>query len=294
MYELKQIGPRTYYFPGPAQVGVFDCGDGTVCLIDGGSDKDAARRMLRAVTEQGWQVRAVCNTHSHADHIGGNRYWQEQTGCRIFAPGIECAFTRQPIMESTVLFGAFPPDPLRHKFLLAQPSDAELLTPEVLPAGLTFFPLPGHCMDMVGYDTCDGVAFMADSLCSADILNKYHMTYVFDVGTYLETLRTLPEHRAALYVPAHVPVLTDLRELVQINEQAVYAVGQTLCELCAAPLPTDEVIARACAHYNLHMNFQQYALEGSTVRSYLSWLYQCGRMRVIEQDPMLLWQTAEA
>ena len=38
------------------------------------------------------------------------------------------------------------------------------------------------------------------------------------------------------------------------------------------------------------MNFEQYALGGSTVRSYLAWLKDSGRINAIFEDSMLCWE----
>ncbi len=40
------------------------------------------------------------------------------------------------------------------------------------------------------------------------------------------------------------------------------------------------------------MNFEQYVLVGSTVRSYLAWLKEAGRLGCMFQDGMLLWGQA--
>ena len=37
---------------------------------------------------EGWSLHAIINTHSNADHIGGNKYLMQQTGCRIYASSI--------------------------------------------------------------------------------------------------------------------------------------------------------------------------------------------------------------
>lgn len=88
-----------------------------MCLIDSGSDKDAGRRVRKVLDANGWKLRAIYNTHSNADHIGGNQYLQRQTSCAIYAPGIDCAFTRHPVLEPSYLYGRhFPPKALRHKF----------------------------------------------------------------------------------------------------------------------------------------------------------------------------------
>ena len=130
MYELIQLTERTYYIKSPTNIGLFRLDEKNVCLIDSGNDKDAGRRIRQVLDANGWQLTAIYNTHANADHIGGNRYLQGQTGCRIYAPGIDCAFTRHPVLEPSFLYGGYPPKDLRHKFLLAQESDAAELTAE--------------------------------------------------------------------------------------------------------------------------------------------------------------------
>ena len=153
MFELIQLTERCFYIQSPAKIGLYRLNESEVCFIDSGNDKDAGRKLRQLLDKQGWKLRAIYNTHANADHIGGNRYLQAQTGCRIYAPGIDCAITRHPILEPAFLYGAYPPKDLRHKFLLAQESEAEPLTDEVLPEGFEIIPLPGHFFDMVGFRT---------------------------------------------------------------------------------------------------------------------------------------------
>ena len=175
MYELVQVGERTYYINAPVKIGLYLEGEDQVWLIDCGNDKDAGRKIRQIMDKQGWKLKAILNTHSNADHIGGNQYLQKQTGCKIYAPGIDCAFTRHPLLEPSFLYGGCPPQDLRHKFLMAKESDAQYLTQEVLPDGLTILPLPGHFFDMVGFATRDNVIFLADCLSSKETLEKYQI-----------------------------------------------------------------------------------------------------------------------
>lgn len=155
MYELIQISDSSYYIQSPAKIGLVKLNDKEVCLIDSGNDKDAGRKVRQILDANCWKLTAIFNTHSNADHIGGNKYLQGQTGCKIYAPGIDCDFTRHPILEPSFLYGGYPCKDLRHKFLLAQESNAEYLTKESLPKGFEIISLPGHFFDMVGFRTPD-------------------------------------------------------------------------------------------------------------------------------------------
>lgn len=290
MYELIQVAPHTYYIQSPAKIGVVETSNGHVVLIDSGNDKEAGRKVRQHLDRQGWTLDAIYNTHSNADHIGGNAYLAKQTGCALYAPGIEAAFTQHPILEPALLYGGYPMKALRHKFLLAQESDAQLLTPEHLPAGFELIPLPGHFFDMVGLRTPDDVVFLADCLSSQATLDKYQISYVYDVAAYLDTLERVKEMHATLFVPAHANATEDIAPLAQYNIDKVNEIAAHILDFCAAPHTFEEVLQHLFTSYDLAMTFEQYALVGSTVRNYLSWLLDSERLSATFTDNRLLCQ----
>lgn len=290
MYELIQVAPHTYYIQSPAKIGVVETSDGHVVLIDSGNDKEAGRKVRQHLDRQGWTLDAIYNTHSNADHIGGNAYLAKQTGCALYAPGIEAAFTQHPILEPALLYGGYPMKALRHKFLLAQESDAQPLTPEHLPAGFELIPLPGHFFDMIGLRTPDDVVFLADCLSSQATLDKYQISYVYDVAAYLDTLERIKEMHAALFVPAHADATEDIAPLAQYNIDKMNEIAGHILDFCAAPHTFEEVLQHLFTSYDLAMTFEQYALVGSTVRNYLSWLLDSENLSANFSDNRLLWQ----
>ena len=292
MYELIQVSDRSYYIQSPAKIGLVTLGGGEVCLIDSGSDKDAGRKVRQILDAGSWKLRAIYNTHSNADHIGGNQYLQRQTGCRVYAPGIECAFTRRPVLEPSFLYGGFPPGDLRHKFLMAQESDAQELTPDVLPEGFALIPLPGHFFDMVGFRTPDDVVFLADCLSSRETLEKYRIGFIYDVAAYLKTLEAVKAMQAKIFVPAHAAASEEIAELAQFNIDRVLEIAERITGLCAQPLCFEAILQKLFDAFGLTLNFEQYVLVGSTVRSYLAWLKDTGRLTALFEDNRMLWRRA--
>ena len=292
MYELIQVSERSYYIQSPAKIGLFRLNERDVCLIDCGNDKDAGRKVRQLLDANGWRLTAVYNSHSNADHIGGNQYLQRQTGCMIYAPGIESAFTRYPVLEPAFLYGGFPFGELRHKFLMAQPSDAQELTQDVLPDGFQIIPLPGHFFDMVGFRTPDDVVFLADCLSSRETLDKYQIGFIYDVAAYLSTLEAVKTMQARVFVPAHAAVTEEIAELAQCNIDKVLEIGERIVDYCAQPRSFELILQKLFSDYGLTMNYEQYVLVGSTVRSYLSWLKDSGRLNGQFENNMLLWQRA--
>ncbi len=290
MYELIQITDASYYIQCPAKIGLVKLTDSEVCLIDSGSDKDAGRKVRQILDANDWKLGAIFNTHSNADHIGGNKYLQGQTGCKIYAPGIDCDFTRHPILEPSFLYGGYPFKDLRHKFLLAQESNAEELTKDVLPAGFEMIRLPGHFFDMVGFRTPDDVVYLADCLSSRETLEKYKISFLYDVAAYLETLEMVKTLQAKQFVPAHAAAAEDISELAQYNIDQVWEVAETILAICKEPLCFEAILQRLFQKYDLTMTFEQYALVGSTVRSYLAWLKDTGRLSARFENNLLLWE----
>ena len=290
MYELIQVTDRTYYIQSPAKIGMVRLNDEEVCLIDSGNDKDAGRKVRQLLDKNGWKLKAIYNTHSNADHIGGNKYLQAQTGCMIYAPGIECAFTKYPILEPAFLYGGYPCKDLRHKFLLAQESDAEPLMADKLPEGFEFIELPGHFFDMAGFRTPDDVVFLADCLSSRETLDKYQIGFIYDVAAYLKTLENVKKLRARMFIPAHAEATEDITGLAQYNIDKVHEIADRIEDICQEPICFEDILQKLFTDYGLAMNFEQYVLVGSTVRSYLSWLKDSGRLEVEFSDNRLLWK----
>lgn len=292
MYELVQVSDRDYYIQSPAKIGLVRLNDVDVCLIDSGNDRSAGSKVRKILDANGWRLTAIYNTHSHADHTGGNRYLQGQTGCKVYAPGIECDFARHPVLESAYLFGGYPFKELRHKFLMAQESEVLPLTQDVLPEGFTTIPLPGHFFDMVGFRTPDDVVYLADCLTSRETLQKYQIAFLYDVAAYLETLQMVKTLQAKMFVPAHAAASDEIADLAQYNIDKVLEIADKIVDVCARPLGFDEILQRLFDDYGLRMTYEQHVLVGSTVRSYLAWLKDTGRLDAMIDHNMLLWRQA--
>ena len=291
MYELIRVSERCYYIESLAKIGLVKTGDKSVCLIDGGSDKDAGRRVRQILDREGWTLDAIYVTHSNADHVGGCGYLQAKTGCKIYAKGIECDMTRHPILEPAFVYGGYPYSELRGKFFLAQESDCEYLNTDTLPEGFEIIPLNGHFFDMVGYRV-DDVVYLADCLSSKSTLDKYGITFIYDVEAYLESLEKVRNMKARMFIPSHTEPLEDIAPLAQYNIDKVNEIADRIAEICFEAKCFEAILKELFDIYGLTMTHQQYVLVGSTVRSYLSYLKEKGRLSVEFSHNMMLWKQA--
>jgi len=289
---IEHIKGNTYMISSPANIGIYVQDDNAI-LIDSGNDKESGRQILRLIEEKGWKLRLIVNTHSNADHIGGNAFLQDRTGCDIAATALEAAFIANPVLEPAFLFGGYPDKEMRNKFLMAKPSRVtHIISSEgdILDTQLKALGLPGHYMDMIGVITPDGVAFLADSLFSKEILQKYHLTYLYDIKAQLETLSSLRSLSADIYVPSHANQCNDIGPLIDANESKIKEIAQVIFELCSSPSTLDDVLIGLCEKYGIAMNATQYLLLSNTVKSYLSYLKTEGRVAYEFSSGRMIWE----
>lgn len=291
MYELVQLSQKCSYINCPAKIGVYLQDQKNTWLIDSGNDKDAGRKVLKILEKQSWNLLGILNTHSNADHIGGNRYLQNQTGCRVYASGIEAAFTQYPALEPSFLYGGYPFKELCHKFLMAKESSVTDFSHESFPDEMEIIPLPGHFFDMVGFRGPEGVVFLADCVSSKETLEKYSISFIYDVEAYLKTLDMVEGLEGEIFVPAHADVTKNMKELVSCNRDKVWEIGEKIRSICREAMSFEQILQQIFTEYDLAMSFEQHVLVGSTIRSYLSWLKDKGELAAFFENNLLLWQT---
>jgi len=340
--NFERLTENTFIARGPTNLGLYAFGEGAgafALAIDSGGDEDAGRRVVREAERLGLRLTALLNTHSNADHCGGNAFVRRRTGCAIAATEIEAAFLQFPRLEPSFLAGGFPQKAIRNKFLMAPPSNATHLIeppcffgidergapqisapqsiatpmsaaeakgaaqiqPAPLPAradALSIVALPGHYFGMVGAMTPDGVFFIADALAGAPIIEKYGVYFFYDLAAELETLSMLERAEAAWFVPSHAEPVRDIKPLVALNRDKIFEIADWIVKLAsegkvwaateaaiggpredsAARASLEDIVAGVCARYSIALNADQHVLVGSTIRSYLSWLCDQGRL----------------
>lgn len=282
------MGEKTYYIKNPTNIGIYKADDENVYLIDSGNDKDAGKKILKLVGEQGWKVKGIINTHSNADHIGGNKVICDRTGCDVYAYNIEKAFTEYPILEPSFLYGGYPFKDLRNKFLMAKETNV-INIEEHLPEGLEYFVLKGHFFDMIGIRTSDNVVFLGDALFSEETITKYHLFFIYDVRGFLNTLDYLQGIDAKLFIPSHCQATDDIKDLIERNRNKVNEILNRIYECCRNKVTFEDVLKYVFDTYSLAMNVNQYVLLGSTVRSYLSYLCDEGRIFYEFENNKMIW-----
>lgn len=284
--ELIKVTDRTFYIKNNTNIGVYKVNDNDVYIIDCGNDEDAGKKILRILDENGLNVIGVINTHSNADHVGGNKVIQSRTNCNIYSNKIETCISNYPILEPSFLYGGYPFKQLRNKFLMAKPSFVQDI-PSI--DGLEVIDLKGHFFDMIGIKTSDDVYFLGDSLFSEDTINKYHVFFIYDVNGYLNTLDYLDTLNGKLFIPSHCEAIEDIHPLVETNRNLIYDVLESIKNYCSENRTFEDILKYVFDKYNLTMNENQYVLVGSSIKSYLSYLSDNDMIHYSFIDNRMYW-----
>ena len=204
---------------------------------------------------------------------------------------MEVAVVENPILEPSFLYGGYPFKKLRNKFLMATPSKAQDIATAKLPEGMEYFRLPGHFWDMIGVKTPDDVYFLADCIFGENIISKYHLSFFYDITAQFETLDFVEKLEGKLFIPAHAEAMVDVKPLVAANRDKMNEILDKLLEICTESMHFELILKKVFEVFDLTMDYNQYVLIGSTVRSYLSYLVDQGKVECYVGNNMLLWKT---
>lgn len=213
---------------------------------------------------------------------------QDRTGCVVLAHKIEKCFTEYPILEPSFLYGAYPIKDLQNKFLMAKETKV-LEVEEHLPDGLEILTLKGHSFDMIGIKTSDNICFLGDSLFSEETMQKYHVSFLYNVKEFLNSLDHLSTLEGRFYIPSHTEGTSNIKDLITLNRNKVQEICQSIYNICQEEKTWEEILTELFNHYHLIMNITQYVLIGSTLKAYLTYLYEEEKLIFTIKDNKVLW-----
>lgn len=176
---------------------------------------------------------------------------------------------------------------------MAKESAATDFSSPDFPKEIEIIQLPGHFFDMVGFRSPDNTVFLADCVSSPVTLEKYGVTFIYDVARYLVTLDMIEGLEASMFVPSHAEPTNDIRPLATVNRAKVREIEGVISEICTVPQTIDSIIQSVFKAYNLTMTVEQYVLVGSAIRSYLSWMKDRGVLDCDIDNSMLRWKVAD-
>ena len=297
--ELKKINGDSYYFPARLAIGaIVNPNTKQVILIDSGLDADIAKTIFTTLKNDGLKVAAIINTHSHADHCGGNAFFQAQNPkLKIYASAFEKHFIESPFLEPLYFtMGAEPFKELRIRFLEATPS----IVTDVIPytdgaivingIALKIFALPGHTFGSIGIgNSADRVLYCGDALFDATTLSKHKVPYFTDIVATRKSwqkLLSLTDYDSFLLY--HGGSVTDLAQNVVADLQCFDEIENFIYTTISQPTAVDAVLQAVITKYNVPQEIAPYHLTRTCVLAYLASLQQQNKISVAVKDGVIV------
>ena len=286
--QTTKIKENIYLLDGGTKLGLIVGQDGQAVLIDSGIDEHAAQRAIRAAEELGVRIRAVINTHGHADHCGGNIYLQQMLGVDVYTRPLTAAIISEPILETMYLYGTSQSALLPNAFKTGKTKDVRLLGLGPLSlCGINFgiIPLPGHISQQVGV-LVDGVLFCGDALLSPYAYEKLQILFVSNVQKTLETLAYL-ENCPYEVVASHIGVVQDVGAVARYNADHHREIMDLIYELLQTPRSREELVQLLIQRFNLPQTIKQFHMMIHCVSTYVAYLREQARAEYRFFDGML-------
>lgn len=305
---LRELTAGLYIFCGPTNVGVAaqknSSGLTEIHLIDSGENADFAQKLLSECERLFGKVKvkAVICTHAHADHIGGNAWLKENTGCEIWATKAEKSCAETPQIQAQSFYGAFPLPEIDTPYFHAQecPVDKVIFDNQKIKCGqfeFDFIPLPGHSYDMVGVLAAgpDGkkVFYTGDGIFGRSMIKRFWTPFIIDARSFKESLSRIESVKADYYAPSHGEVYDEVEELKELNLISTISNERLIEELLEKPATHEELIKAFADYSGITFRLSQIMLIGSTIRSYLTYLYTEGRVRWFIENNKMYWQAVK-
>ncbi len=294
--ELKQIKENIYYIPNVTNIGVV-LDESAAVLIDSGLDDDAGKKILKCLEREGIRPKAIINTHSHADHFGGNAVIKARTGATVFSPEIEEGILRFPYFEPFYLFsGANPIKDLMSKHLMAPSSKVDVVIEEgceKLEIGRLEFAvvsLPGHSPNQAGF-AINGVLFCGDAVFSEELLAKHKLPFCMDIAKQTATLEKLNESGYEIFLPSHGNLVTDIKAITAAYSARINEIKEHSLRILTVGKTTAEYLQELCKVLDIEMRDpKQYYLNNTVAMAYLGWLYNSGGIACEIKENILYWK----
>jgi len=264
-------------------------------LIDSGIDDGTAKSIEKMLRENNYTLGAIINTHSHADHCGGNSYFQSKyPDLKIYSTKYEQHYIEETINEPRCFCqGAHPTTGLRNKFLEAKSSVVTNVIHPYIDQDLNIngdifriVTLPGHSPGMIGVISPDNVLYTGDSIFGRETLEKHAVLFYTNISETLTSFKKI----AALHVDAcvfyHGGLLDgNLNRVVAEHEARVLSTQDTIHQLIfRGPVSLDTLTQLVIQHYKIPENIMQFTLTQVCVQAYVTQLEADKKIDILMSD----------
>ena len=130
--HIKQLTDTIFYIPDSSNIGIItekDVQTTHIWLVDSGLRPENGTLITQALKEYfgTYTLEAILCTHGHSDHVSGNAYLKQTTGCKIWITAEEEATLAFPEFEQFLICGGTPFPQIKNPYFSAPPTHPDRL-----------------------------------------------------------------------------------------------------------------------------------------------------------------------
>lgn len=312
--KMLELIPGIFVIPGNTNIGVItDKKDSIteVYIVDSGNTEVDGEYILETLDEYfkfsniEYKVKAIINTHAHADHCGGNAIIQKNTQCEVWASHFEKGSLENPNYHTSILWGAIAPKEIDTIYYRPEPctftksfceNDEFLLSNGTK---ISYVHLPGHSFESYGIlcTSTDGknTLFAGDAIFPRTEIGKFNLPFTLDYSKFLASLDKIGQiENLEWCIPGHGDFVSkNIHETIEINKISIYEIEICIMRLFKLnnKMSTDLVVKEVADAFDLKMNVRQYSLIHFTIKCFLTTLRNNGSLKMEISDNILYWKT---
>ena len=308
--KIIELSAGVYVIPANTNVGVITSENGSsndVYLIDSGCteiDGEYVLDVLKAFFEQlaqDFKLKAIITTHGHPDHCGAHNYLKEETGCELWASKQEQGAMETPIIQGTVLWGAYPPHEMRTLFFMPSPTylNKFISKDDVFELSgqrkISFIELKGHSYETLGVIVTakngKKVIFPGDNIFPRNEIINHWIPLILNPVEYMDSLDKLCEiENVEWCIPSHGDFLKrNINEAAELNKIAIISTRTCILDALKSKkkLTIEEIVKYVADKNDMQLSLSQYSLVNSTIKSYISVMHDAREIKMEVSDNKL-------
>ncbi|MCR4842775.1 MAG: MBL fold metallo-hydrolase [Eubacterium sp.] len=297
---LEHVRGNTFCIMGWQLIPLYKIDDTHCILLDTGTY--FIREELEALLKsEGLSVSGIICSHTHFDHLGNARYFQDVYHVPVAMPIGEAETCRTFASIKSYLFAYPAGQIMSDPKLAALTCRADILLEddqEFLLMCNTRFRLlhtPGHSPDHVSIVTPDNVCYVGDALMCGKSLTTAKLPYAFNFAQSMESIEKFKETNYSSLIVSHCGIIgEDYQSLVDDNLSLMKQRLDYVCSLITEPMSGGHICATVKEEMNITTDTTEKAQNLERfVRPYLECLIDEHRIDLILYKDSLCYAPAK-
>lgn len=294
--RFVRVKGNTCYFESWENIPVYLVNEKECILMDTGTVYQR-EELENALKQEGLKPVGVLCSHVHTDHAANNRYFQEKYRIPVCLPEGEAELASSYSNLKSCFYM------LTYDQIRKHPEGRNLMVradqvighedADVRFCGVDFgiIHTPGHSLDHISVRTPDNVLYLGDALLTGTNITKAKLPFFFILKTAMESMESLRNVRADLYLAAHKGVYEKIEDIIDLNIRCLKEKTGNLKQLLREPLTQDAFFTKTFEFLNIHNDsFEDVVFLDRNIRVFLEYLVDTGEVKVIPANGTLYYQ----